>query len=64
MPSFAYSAINAQGFELKGEIQAPDLGAARDSLRGNGLMAQWIEEQRSAAVASSSGAPTGCLFSD
>ena len=55
MPSFAYSAINAQGFELKGEIQAPDLGAARDALRGNGLMAQWIEEQRASAAAASSG---------
>ena len=44
MPSFAYSAINAQGAELSGEIQAPDLSAARDALRGNGLLAQRIEE--------------------
>ena len=44
MPSFAYSAINAQGVELAGEIQAPDLSAARDRLRGNGLLAQWVEE--------------------
>ena len=30
MPSFAYSAINAEGAELTGEIQATDLSAARD----------------------------------
>ena len=36
MPSFAYSAINAQGAELAGEIQATDLSAARDALRGEG----------------------------
>ena len=44
MPSFAYSAINAQGAELTGEIQATDLSAARDALRGGGLLAQFIEE--------------------
>jgi type IV pilus assembly protein PilC len=44
MPSFAYTAINAQGVELGGELQAPDLSAARDQLRGNGLLAQWIQE--------------------
>ena len=41
MPQFAYSAINAQGAMLTGEIQATDLSAARDALRGNGLLAQW-----------------------
>jgi type IV pilus assembly protein PilC len=46
MPSFAYSAINAQGAELTGEIVASDAAAARDSLRGSGLLAQWIEERR------------------
>jgi len=46
MPSFAYSAINAQGNTLSGEIQATDLSAARDALRGDGLLAQWIEERR------------------
>jgi type IV pilus assembly protein PilC len=44
MPSFAYSAINSQGVELSGEIQATDLAAARDALRGNGLLAQRLEE--------------------
>jgi len=54
MPAFAYSAINAQGAELNGEIQATDLTAARDSLRGDGLLAQWIEE-RTGATARQSG---------
>jgi type IV pilus assembly protein PilC len=44
MPSFAYSAINAQGLELSGEVQAADLASARDSLRGNGLLAQRLVE--------------------
>jgi type IV pilus assembly protein PilC len=48
MPSFAYSAINAQGATLAGEIQAPDLAAARDALRGQGLLAQLIEERQGA----------------
>jgi type IV pilus assembly protein PilC len=49
MPSFAYSAINAQGIASSGEIQAPDAAAARDALRGNGLLAQWIEERGAVA---------------
>jgi type IV pilus assembly protein PilC len=52
MPSFAYSAINAQGLEMTGEIQAADASAARDALRSNGLLAQWIEELRAAEASS------------
>jgi type IV pilus assembly protein PilC len=52
MPSFAYSAINAQGLELTGEIQASDSAAARDALRSNGLLAQWVEELRATESAS------------
>ena len=45
MPSFAYSAINAQGTELTGEIQAADLSAARDVLlAATGCSPQRIEE--------------------
>ena len=33
MTTFSYQAINAQGVELKGELHAPDLEAARDLLR-------------------------------
>jgi type IV pilus assembly protein PilC len=42
--SFAYSAINAQGVELSGEIAAPDLSAAREQLRVKGLLAQSLKE--------------------
>ena len=37
MAAFAYSAINALGVESAGQITAPDLGAAREQLRQNGL---------------------------
>jgi type IV pilus assembly protein PilC len=43
MAAFAYSAINAQGVELSGEIQAADLESAREQLRGRGLLAQVLE---------------------
>jgi type IV pilus assembly protein PilC len=59
MPSFAYSAINAQGNVLSGEIQATDLGSARDALRGDGLLAQWIEERRAGASEKKDAAPKG-----
>ncbi len=49
MPSYAYSAINAQGIELKGEVQATDVSAARDALRQNGLLAQWVKENAAGA---------------
>ncbi len=39
MASFAYSAINASGLELKGEIHAPDVSAAREALRVRGMLA-------------------------
>ena len=44
MASFAYSAINSQGVELSGEINAADLGAARELLRVKGLLAQSLKE--------------------
>ena len=40
MTSFAYTAINAQGMELRGEIEASDLHAAREQLRSKGLLPQ------------------------
>jgi type IV pilus assembly protein PilC len=43
MASFAYSAINAQGAILNGEIQAPDLGAAREQLRLRGLLPERLD---------------------
>src|SRR5919204_6910083 len=44
MAAFAYTAINAQGFALDGEIHAPSLDAAREQLRIRGLLAETIDE--------------------
>jgi type IV pilus assembly protein PilC len=44
MASFAYSAINAEGLELDGELSAPDLNAAREQLRMRGLLASRVQE--------------------
>jgi type IV pilus assembly protein PilC len=44
MASFTYSAINAQGSELTGEIVAPDLAGAREQLRLKGLLAESLRE--------------------
>src|SRR5579859_2340957 len=44
MAAFAYSAINAQGIELTGEISASDLVGAREQLRLKGLLAQSLHE--------------------
>ena len=44
MPQFAYSAINAQGNELSGEIHAADVSSARDVLLNGGLLAERIAE--------------------
>jgi type IV pilus assembly protein PilC len=46
MAAFAYSAINAQGLELAGEIHAPDHAAAREQLRIRGLLARDLDEVR------------------
>jgi type IV pilus assembly protein PilC len=45
MASFAYTAINAAGLESTGELNAPDLGAAREALRVRGLLALALEER-------------------
>jgi type IV pilus assembly protein PilC len=44
MASYSYSAINAQGSELTGEIVAPDLAGAREQLRLKGLLAESLRE--------------------
>jgi len=44
MASFAYTAINAQGLETDGVVNAADLAAAREQLRVRGLLAQAINE--------------------
>ena len=47
MTTFSYQAINAQGVELKGELHAPDLDAARDLLRQRGLLPKKLASTRS-----------------
>jgi type IV pilus assembly protein PilC len=44
MAAFAYSAINAEGFALDGEIHAPSLDAAREQLRIRGLLPEKLQE--------------------
>jgi type IV pilus assembly protein PilC len=44
MASFAYTAINAEGLELRGEVQAPTAEAAREQLRVRGLLAEALHE--------------------
>ena len=48
MAAYAYTAINAEGFELTGELNAPDVEAAREQLRVRGLLAQMLTERPSA----------------
>ena len=55
MAAFAYSAINAQGVVLSGEVSANDLAGAREQLRLKGLLAQAIEEVDGDAGQSSAG---------
>jgi type IV pilus assembly protein PilC len=45
MASYAYTAINAAGSELTGEITAPDVSAAREALRVRGLLALELSQQ-------------------
>ena len=44
MAAYAYTAINAQGLELSGEVHAPDPKGAREQLRLRGLLAQSLAE--------------------
>jgi type IV pilus assembly protein PilC len=42
--AYSYSAINAEGLELSGELHAPDANGAREQLRLRGLLAQYLKE--------------------
>jgi type IV pilus assembly protein PilC len=44
MAAYTYSAINAEGLQMGGEVHAPDLNAAREQLRIRGLLAEFLEE--------------------
>jgi type IV pilus assembly protein PilC len=46
--AYSYSAINADGLELSGELHAPDLSGAREQLRIRGLLASRLDELPSA----------------
>jgi type IV pilus assembly protein PilC len=50
MASYAYTAINASGLELDGQVNAPDSAAAREALRVRGLVALSLEEQAAASA--------------
>src|SRR5438270_12612015 len=50
MASYAYTAINVEGHELRGEVQAPTAAAAREQLRVQGLLAERLHEVSAAAA--------------
>ena len=50
MASYAYTAINASGLELDGQVNAPDANAAREALRQRGLVALTLSEQAAASA--------------
>jgi type II secretory pathway component PulF len=56
MTSYAYTAVDATGSELTGEITAPDVPAACDELHLRGLVATALAAKDSAAKGES-GAP-------
>lgn len=49
MADFRYSAVNAEGFELTGQLFAPDLEAAKEQLRRRGLLPGSISETKAAS---------------
>jgi type IV pilus assembly protein PilC len=51
MAAYAYTAINAEGLELTGEVQAPSADAAREQLRVRGLLAELLQELPEGALA-------------
>src|SRR4051812_49537588 len=44
MAAYTYSAINAEGLQLAGEVHAPDSDAAREQLRVRGLLPEFLQE--------------------
>ena len=59
LTSYAYTAINAEGLELTGEVQAPTVEAAREQLRVQGLLAEMLEELPGLAARDAEGAEGG-----
>ena len=52
MAAFTYAAINAQGVETEGVINAPDVASAREQLRVKGLLAQTLREMSEGNIGS------------
>jgi type IV pilus assembly protein PilC len=59
MSTWAYNAINAQGLESTGEIEANDVNAAREQLRSRGLMASSLRQLGGSAAAGDESAAAG-----
>jgi type IV pilus assembly protein PilC len=54
--AYAYNAINAEGLELTGEVQAATVEAAREQLRVQGLLAEMLRELPTAGAGLDEGA--------
>jgi type IV pilus assembly protein PilC len=61
MSTWAYSAINAQGIESRGEIEAPDATSAREQLRSRGLMASALQQTGASATTTEKSASAGAF---
>ena len=59
MAAYAYTAINADGLELTGEVHAPTVEAAREQLRVKGLVAEDFRELPASAVGRARAAAAG-----
>jgi type IV pilus assembly protein PilC len=64
MASYAYTAINADGLETRGQVQAATLSAAREQLRVQGLLAELLEELPGAGGADAGSADGAVQASD
>jgi type IV pilus assembly protein PilC len=53
--AYAYSAINAQGLEFRGELHAQDIESAKEQLRSRGLLPRDLNEIRSAGAGARGG---------
>jgi len=55
MAVYTYTAINANGLELSGELNAPDVHAATEQLRARGLMPSTLDELSARSEAGGTG---------
>src|SRR5690349_17736680 len=59
MSTWAYTAINEQGIESKGELEATDASSAREQLRARGLMASALSQTGETAMTTEKSASAG-----